>query len=96
MQHRVVQEAAAQQFHQLIAAATGNSALHSSINWLWRMRNESTISHAFHERLRAQGSTPVVQDHTAILDALREGDAETARAAMHRHLRRVLEYVLTD
>ena len=89
-------EAADEQFHQLIAAASGNSALHSTIVWLWQLRNQSAISHAFHEKLRAEGSTPVVQDHTAILECLRQGDAAAARQAMHTHLSRVLDYALND
>lgn len=89
-------EAADQQFHQLIAAASGNSALHSAIVWLWQLRNQSAISSAFHEKLRAEGSTPVLTDHTAILDCLRRHDAEAARDAMHNHLNRVIEYALND
>lgn len=89
-------EAADQQFHQLIAEASGNSALHSSIIWLWDLRNRTEISHTFHERLRQAGSTPVVRDHTAILEALEQGDAESARQQMHRHLQRVLDLILSD
>ncbi len=89
-------ESADERFHELIAAASGNSALHSTVIWLWDMRNQTTISHSFHEKLRAEGSTPVIQDHTAILEALKEGNAELARASMHRHLQRVLTYVLDD
>ncbi|MCX2981826.1 FadR family transcriptional regulator [Halieaceae bacterium IMCC14734] len=89
-------EAADQQFHQLIAAASGNSALHSTIVWLWQLRNQTSISNAFHEKLRAEGSTPVLQDHTAILDSLRRHDAGAARNAMHTHLNRVIDYALKD
>ena len=89
-------EAADQQFHQLIAEASGNSALHSTIIWLWDLRSRTEISHTFHERLRQEGSTPVVRDHTAILEALEQGDAEAARRQMHRHLQRVLDLILTD
>ncbi len=89
-------EQADESFHQLIAAASGNSALHSSVIWLWDMRNETAISNAFHEKLRAEGSSPVVHDHNAILDALRERDSEMARASMHRHLKRVVSYVLDN
>jgi DNA-binding FadR family transcriptional regulator len=90
------QEAADQQFHQLIAAASGNSALHSAIVWLWQLRNQSAISSAFHGKLRKEGSTPVLKDHTAILDSLRQHDADAARDAMHNHLNRVIEYALND
>jgi GntR family transcriptional repressor for pyruvate dehydrogenase complex len=89
-------EAADQRFHQLIAEASGNSALHSTIVWLWDLRNRTEISHTFHERLRREGSTPVIRDHSAILDALEKGDAEAAREQMHLHLQRVLDLILKD
>lgn len=87
-------EAADERFHQLIAFASGNSALQSSVIWLWDLRNRSQISHKFHEKLRMEGSTPVVRDHEAILDAIRKGDPQAARQHMHQHLQRVLDYVL--
>ena len=76
------------------AAASGNSALHSSVNWLWELRNRSIISHSFHARLRAEGSTPILKHHQAILDAIKAGEPEQARDAMHAHLQSVLDYIL--
>jgi DNA-binding FadR family transcriptional regulator len=87
-------EAADQCFHQLIAAASGNSALHTTVNWLWQLRMESTISQSFHERLRKEGSTPLVVDHQAVLQAIADGDSNAARAAMHNHIQRVLDTIL--
>jgi GntR family transcriptional repressor for pyruvate dehydrogenase complex len=87
-------ERADEQFHELIALASGNSALQSSVNWLWDLRNRSEISNQFHEKLRAEGSTPVVRDHARILEAIREKDSRSARKHMHKHLQRVLDYVL--
>ena len=87
-------ESADQCFHQLIAAASGNSALHTTVNWLWDLRRESTISKSFHQRLRKEGSTPLVTDHQAILQAISAGDGDTARAAMQAHLQRVLDTIL--
>ncbi len=80
-----------QQFHLLIAEASRNSALSTTIQWLWGLRNKSETSAAFHAKLRERGSQPIVADHKAIFDALQKKDPEQARAAMHTHLRRVMD-----
>jgi GntR family transcriptional repressor for pyruvate dehydrogenase complex len=41
-----------------------------------------------------EGVTPRVDEHRRILDALRAGDPRAARAAMGRHLRRVIDDLL--
>lgn len=89
-------EEADQRFHCLIAEASGNSALHASIAWLWDLRNKSTISTVFHERIRAEGIKPIIADHRAILRALRKRDSNAAREAMHNHLQRVVEHLLEE
>jgi DNA-binding FadR family transcriptional regulator len=89
-------EVADQAFHELIASASGNSALHSSIKWLWEQRNRSEISHHFHDRLPREGSTPVLRDHQAILDAIVAKQPKQARSTMHEHLQRVLDTILNS
>lgn len=89
-----ITEQADEKFHCLIAEAAGNSALSAAISWLWRLRNESEISTYFHQRMREEGDRPLLEDHQAILDALRRRDAAASRAAMTRHLQRVIEHLL--
>ena len=43
---------------------------------------------------RARGLKPPIDEHTAILRALKRRDPEAARAAMHEHISRVLEDML--
>ncbi len=80
-----------QEFHTVIAEATGNSALVSCVKWLWDLRRESEISAMFHEHARETGSRPAVDEHRAILAALMKRDARAAHDAMQRHLVRVIE-----
>jgi GntR family transcriptional repressor for pyruvate dehydrogenase complex len=87
-------EEADQRFHCLIANASGNSALHATVVWLWEMRNKSEISTRFHQRIRAEGIKPIIEDHRSILKALRRRDGGAAREAMHNHLQRVVEHLL--
>ena len=85
----VERDAADRRFHILIAEMTGNSALPLAVANLWDLRGGeiwTRIEVHFHTpALRAKTLT----DHEAIVAALEAHDADGARAAMHRHLRRV-------
>jgi len=87
-------EAADQRFHCVIAEASGNSALATTVSWLWQLRNESVISTHFHQRVRKEGSRPILADHRAILEALQSRDPAAARRAMARHLQRVIDTLM--
>jgi DNA-binding FadR family transcriptional regulator len=82
-------DAADRAFHVLIAEATGNGALAHAVASLWDQRCGdlwARIEAHFHTAaLRAKA----LADHEAIVTALEARDADAARAAMHRHLRRV-------
>ncbi|MFV8817500.1 FadR/GntR family transcriptional regulator [Haliea sp. E17] len=87
-------EAADQRFHCLIAEAAGNSVLASTVDWLWQLRNDSVISTHFHQRVRLEGSRPIIEDHQRILGALQSRDAAAARDAMTVHLQRVVDTLM--
>lgn len=87
-------EAIDQEFHCVIADASGNSAVSATVAWLWQLRNQSEISTRFHQRVREEGSRPIVADHERILRALRAGDASAARSAMASHLQRVIDNLM--
>lgn len=82
-------DAADQEFHVRIAAATGNGSLALVVQGLWQQRRGKLwerIETYFHTQKMRDG---VLLDHTAIIDAIEQRDADTARAAMHKHLARV-------
>ena len=89
-------EEADERFHLLIARASRNSAIHSAIRRLWNQRRTSAMSVFFHEKLRKQGSKPVIHDHHSILDAIRKRDADAARDAMRTHLQRVIDAIVNE
>ena len=95
-QQETATEAADESFHCLIADACGNSALASTIRWLWQLRNQSEISTHFHQRIRAEGIRPIIADHEAIIGALKQHDPAAARQAMDKHLQRVIKHLLAD
>jgi len=90
----VMSEDADRRFHLLIAEATNNSAMMHIVETLWDVRNRSPQSARFLERVRAEGVKPRIDEHSAILEALRSRDPVAARAAMRTHLTGVIEAVL--
>jgi DNA-binding FadR family transcriptional regulator len=77
-------------FHIKIARGGRNRAVLSSVDRLWKLRNESEIATVFHRHARNEGSTPSREEHQNILDAITRRDPAGARAAMVSHLERVV------
>jgi len=77
-------------FHCILAEGCGNSAIASMVRWLWELRQRSGITSLFHDRVREAGSHPSLEEHRAILEAIRARDAEGARLAMRAHLRNTI------
>ncbi|MEY4671795.1 MAG: hypothetical protein RLZZ415_1674 [Pseudomonadota bacterium] len=82
------------EFHLAIARATRNTAIYQAIEHLWDLRAASPEAALLHEKARTANIKPVVDEHTAILDALRARDGNAARAAMRAHLAQVIESLL--
>ena len=76
-------------FHLRLAESTGNGSLELVVEGLWDQRAElwGRMQHHFHTRELAQQT---IRDHAAIVRAVAARDADGARAAMHRHLARVV------
>jgi DNA-binding FadR family transcriptional regulator len=82
-------EASDREFHLAVAKATGNGSLELVVEGLWDQRAElwGRLQRHFHTPALARKT---IRDHAAILEALVARDSEAARAAMHRHLARVV------
>lgn len=81
-------------FHMQIARATRNVAMIETVENLWRMRAASPDSALLNAKARSANVKPVVEEHTAIVEALRTRDPAKARAAMRGHLAAVLDHLL--
>jgi DNA-binding FadR family transcriptional regulator len=93
--HDVVRsEDADRRFHELIARATQNSGMIAAVQMLWDARARSPQYRLLSTKVRAMGVKPRIDEHTAIVKALRRHDADAARAAMRDHLSRVIEALL--
>lgn len=87
-------EQADRAFHLAIAKATRNTAIFEAVERLWDLRAASPESALLHEKARHANIKPVVEEHTAVLNALRAHDPVAARAAMRSHLAAVLDSLL--
>ncbi len=87
-------ERADHDFHLAIAKATRNTAIYNAIEHLWELRSTSPEAALLHEKARTANIKPVVDEHTAVLDALRNRDPVAARAAMRAHLSQVIDSLL--
>lgn len=85
-----IREDSDRDFHQRLAKATGNGSLELVVDVLWGQRAElwGRMQQHFHTSKLAQQT---IRDHTAIMQAVAARDAPGARAAMHRHLSRVIK-----
>lgn len=90
----ILSEEADRRFHELIATATQNTALFAAVESLWETRQRSPQTHLVDDRARAQGSKPSIDEHAAIVRALKRREPEAARAAMHKHVSNVIERLL--
>src|SRR6185436_2111595 len=85
----VLSEDADRRFHELIAEATQNSGMIAAVKLLWDAKARSPQNRLLSAKVRATGVKPRIDEHTAILKALKQRDADAARSAMREHLTRV-------
>ena len=90
----LMSEDADRRFHELIASSTQNSGIIAAVQMLWDSRVRSPQNHSMSDKVRARGYKPPIEEHAAIVRALKRRDPDAARAAMHEHLSRVIEDLL--
>ncbi|KEO88972.1 GntR family transcriptional regulator [Erythrobacter longus] len=86
--------AADEEFHRTIAAASNNAALVHTVGELWRMREEIPEVKATYEAVCVHDAETRTEEHEAIFFALRDRDPSAARAAMREHFHRLIEAML--
>ena len=87
-------DAADQEFHRTISAASNNAAILYVIESLWKMRDEIAPVKAVYESICKNDQLALGREHDGILTALRTRDPDAARSAMREHFRRLLESML--
>lgn len=87
-------EKADEQFHLAIAHATGNGAMIAVVAALWDMRRRSPLARTMLGRALGPDAHARAHEHAEVVQALRAGDSQAARAAMRHHLDAVIEHIL--
>ena len=87
-------ERADRDFHLTIARASRNTAVLNTIEQLWELRRSSPESALLLAKARTAHVQPVVEEHSAVVEALRTRDPAKARAAMRAHLAAVIDHLL--
>lgn len=78
-----------QSFHMAVVVASGSQTLIDLVEYLWQQRT-LPVYRAFEEHFTgAAEQTAVLEEHRAIVEAIRLGDSRKARSAMRRHIDRV-------
>jgi GntR family transcriptional repressor for pyruvate dehydrogenase complex len=75
-------------FHLAIARATRNTAVFKAVENLWALRASSPEAALMHEKARSANIKPVVEEHTAIFQALRARSGCGPRGDAHASVRR--------
>jgi DNA-binding FadR family transcriptional regulator len=87
-------EAADERFHLLIAENSGSPILEHFVRTLWRMRNEAPRVVQVYSNVCKSGFEDRIEEHKAVLDAIRNRDPNAARLAMREHFSRLFEAML--
>lgn len=76
-------------FHSAVVQASGSQTLVDLVEYLWQQRS-LPVYRAFEEHFTgAAEQTEVLEEHRAIVEAIRVKDSRKARAAMRKHIERV-------
>jgi DNA-binding FadR family transcriptional regulator len=81
-------------FHNTIARATNNHAIIFVIDSMWKMRTEAAQLQRVYKNVCDQDSSHREDEHSAILEALKNRDSSAARIAMRAHFTRMIEALL--
>ena len=78
------------EFHAIIATATRNNAILFAVKNFWHLRdNKANIKEAYNS-VCSSSTSKRMDEHRAIYNALKSGDSQRARIAMHGHFNRLI------
>ena len=83
-------------FHTRLAAATQNSILQSIVQQLWEGMRRPMFAAISDRAQLPRNARRAVNEHRVILERVIAGDADGARRAMHQHLDRVANLLLSE
>ncbi len=84
------------EFHQIIASATHNNAMIQAVESLWKLRSEQTNNTNESDDICINEKQKTIEEHKNILTALKLGDANKSRQAMHLHFNRMINQLFDE
>lgn len=90
MTDKQLTSAADKRFHQIIANSTRNSAMILSVENLWKLRSSTSEIIKDYDSVCSKNNAKAIAEHNEIYQALKSGDATSARLAMHSHFNRLI------
>lgn len=84
-------EVADRKFHTIIAHSTQNRPLINMIQNLWDIQENSPDIRIAHQSVCRQDGKKRIEEHRAILEAMRRRDGQAARVSMRNHFSRSLD-----
>lgn len=82
-------------FHLAVAHATRNAAIVAAVEDIWMLRRQFAECGAQLRRVRLADPQGFAEDHGHVVAALRNRDPKDARRAIHAHLNRTVEALLS-
>lgn len=79
-----------ERFHHIIADSTRNTAMILSVENLWTLRSSTEDIINDYASVCNKDNQLTIAEHRAIYEALKSGDATSARNAMHKHFNRLI------
>jgi DNA-binding FadR family transcriptional regulator len=79
-----------EEFHHIIVNATRNSAMILSVENLWKLRSSTAEIIKDYDSVCSKDNSKTIDEHRAIYQALKSGDAAQARNTMHSHFNRLI------
>jgi DNA-binding FadR family transcriptional regulator len=83
-------EKADRDFHLIISTATRNNAILLAVKKFWQLRDSQPEIKTAYKTVCDTSDKDRLDEHKAIVDALKNRDAAGARAAMHAHFNRLI------
>ncbi len=90
MEAGIEAEKADREFHLIISKATRNNAILLSVMKFWELRDSQHQIKTAYASVCSQSDSDRMEEHKAIYQALKERNAQAARAAMHKHFNRLI------
>lgn len=90
MEQGIEAEKADRDFHLIVSKATKNNAVLLAVEKFWQLRDSQPSIKSAYASVCSQSNTDRLEEHRKIYDALKQGNAQAARAAMHAHFNRLI------